>query len=277
MTVRKLDLDRVDILVHTYNNENAIEKCINSIINQTHQKIFVTIVDDCSTDGTWIKVNELRDRFPQKITIKKTSKNYGSATQARKECVFTPKGGFWGMIDGDDWWIATDKVELQLIILNQNKNYVGCSGGTIIKDLDGITIGHIKPSKEVWNYLDYVLGVNNLYVHVSSILWKNIFHGSDGFRPKLAQKKWPLGEWPLTLAALAESRLSICHLEENVSQYNFNGQGTWSRLSDEERQNKNQKLCKDLSSVTPYIYKLAKYAKQKNLNCLFNILGVENR
>ena len=277
MKIKKLNPDRVDILVHTYNHESTIEKCINSIINQTHQKTFVTIVDDCSTDGTWAKINEIKDKFPQKILVKKTSKNHGGATLAREECSFTPQGGFWGIMDGDDWWISSTKIELQVEILNQNRMYAGCSGSTIICDVNGMKIGHIKPSKEAWNFLDYVLGADNLYVHISSILWKNVFRGRDGFRPKLAQKNWPRGEWPLTLAALAESKLSIYHLDEEVSQYNFNGQGVWSKLSDKQRQNKNQALDDELSSVTPYVYRLAKYAKRNNLNFLLNILGVGNK
>ncbi len=80
-------------------------------MSQTHDQTFLTVIDDCSTDNTWNIVCELQEKFSQKIIAKKTTKNYGRAYLAREECKFNPLGGFWGMMDGDDWWIATDKIE----------------------------------------------------------------------------------------------------------------------------------------------------------------------
>jgi len=275
LNISKLNSDRVDILVHTYNHEKTIAKCINSIMSQTHDQTFLTVIDDCSTDNTWNIVCDLQEKFSKKIIAKKTTKNYGRAYLAREECKFSPLGGFWGMMDGDDWWIATDKIELQIEKLNQNKMCAGCSGTTLMRAPNGEIIGHIRPSRDEWNYLDFILGVDNLYVHVSSILWKNIFHGPDGFRPKLAQKNWPRGEWSLTLSALAESKLSICHLNRNVSIYNFDGAGMWSKLTGEQRDKKNKELAEELENCIPTIYKLTRFARKRNMKFLLNLLGIE--
>jgi glycosyltransferase involved in cell wall biosynthesis len=42
----------VSICIVSYNVEEYIEKCLDSVCQQTFQKIEIIIVDDMSTDGT---------------------------------------------------------------------------------------------------------------------------------------------------------------------------------------------------------------------------------
>ena len=42
----------LSIIVCTYNRENTLEKCINSILNQTFSDFELIIVDDGSTDNS---------------------------------------------------------------------------------------------------------------------------------------------------------------------------------------------------------------------------------
>ena len=42
----------ISIIISAYNSENKIEKCLNSLLNQTYNPIEIIAVDDGSTDKT---------------------------------------------------------------------------------------------------------------------------------------------------------------------------------------------------------------------------------
>ena len=44
--------ETIDVLIPVYNAEKYIEKCLNSILNQTYKNLRVVIADDGSTDKT---------------------------------------------------------------------------------------------------------------------------------------------------------------------------------------------------------------------------------
>lgn len=50
---------KVSVLLLTFNQENYIKDCINSILNQTYQNFELLINNDCSTDNTLNIIKEL--------------------------------------------------------------------------------------------------------------------------------------------------------------------------------------------------------------------------
>jgi hypothetical protein len=60
-----------------------------------------------------------------------------------------------------------------------------------------------------------------------------------------------------------------------VSIYNFDGAGMWSKLTDERRDKKNKELAEELENCIPTIYKLARFARKRNMKFLLNLLGIE--
>lgn len=53
----------ISAVIPTYNNQNTIERCIESILNQTKKFDEIIVVDDGSTDGT----SEIVKKFPVKM------------------------------------------------------------------------------------------------------------------------------------------------------------------------------------------------------------------
>jgi len=248
---------RVDICLSVFNHENSVQRCIESILSQTHQNLFITVVDDHSSDRSWSIIRELEAEFPRRIKAKRTARRVGSATTARRECGFQPIGEFWGLIDGDDWWMDNCKIRNQILFIHDSKEAVGCSGTTLQVGIDGKLMSEIRPANWRWSYLDYLRGVGGLYVHKSSIIWKNVFRGEENFLPTIYKESWPMsGDWPLTLACLADSGRKLYHLNSLVSQYNWTEQGVYSKLSPEEVAHRNSALEETLRSLVPLRYRL---------------------
>ena len=42
----------ISVIIPVYNVENYIEKCLNSIVNQTYNNLEILIIDDGSTDNS---------------------------------------------------------------------------------------------------------------------------------------------------------------------------------------------------------------------------------
>lgn len=90
----------ISILVAVYNMKDTIDRCIQSLINQTLEHIEIIIVDDGSTDGS----GEICDRYASEDSRIRLihQKNQGlSAT--REVCLKNASGQYISFVDSDDW------------------------------------------------------------------------------------------------------------------------------------------------------------------------------
>lgn len=98
----------ISIIVPVYNVEKYLNKCIESIINQTYRNIEIILVDDGSPD----KCPEICDSYAQKDgRIKVIHKKNEGLINARKSGLEIARGEYIGFVDGDDW-IGPEMYEL---------------------------------------------------------------------------------------------------------------------------------------------------------------------
>lgn len=96
--------DLISIIVPIYDVEKYIEKCINSIINQTYKNIEIILVDDGSPD----KCPEICDTFAKKDKrIKVIHKKNGGLSDARNAGIDCAEGECFIFVDSDDWVEST--------------------------------------------------------------------------------------------------------------------------------------------------------------------------
>lgn len=91
---------KVSVIVPIYNAESYLNKCIESIINQTYRNLEIILVNDGSTDGS-LEICKKYARVEKRIRII-DQKNQG-VVRARQAGVRAAAGNFIGWADADDW------------------------------------------------------------------------------------------------------------------------------------------------------------------------------
>ena len=90
----------VSVVVPVYNIKEYIDKCIDSIVNQTYSEIEIIIVDDGSSDGTEQIVDEYEKKY-KNIAVYHTENKGVSA--ARNLGISKASGKWIIFVDGDDY------------------------------------------------------------------------------------------------------------------------------------------------------------------------------
>lgn len=100
----------VSIIIPIYNSEIFLDKCIQSVLNQSYKNIEIILVNDGSIDSS----KEICDNYSSiDNRIKAIHKNNGGLVSSRKAGLKASTGDYILYIDGDDW------IELNLI-----ENYI---------------------------------------------------------------------------------------------------------------------------------------------------------
>lgn len=118
---------KISIIVPVYKVEKYINKCLDSILNQTFKDFELILVDDGSPD----RCGEICDEYSKKdnrvVVIHK--ENGGQAT-ARNAALDIAKGDYIGFVDSDDY-IEPDMYELLYKMCIENKCDISNCSSTI--------------------------------------------------------------------------------------------------------------------------------------------------
>lgn len=88
------------IIIPVYNVEKYLNKCVDSVLNQTFTDFEVILVDDGSPDNC----PAICDSYAEKDNrVKVIHKQNGGLINARKSGLEAASGGYIGFVDSDDW------------------------------------------------------------------------------------------------------------------------------------------------------------------------------
>lgn len=91
---------KVSIIIPVYNTEKYIEKCLNSLVNQTLKDIEIIIINDGSTDNSIITVRNFANNDPRIKILNQLNQKQGAA---RNNGMKIAQGEYIGFVDSDDW------------------------------------------------------------------------------------------------------------------------------------------------------------------------------
>ena len=99
--------DLITIIIPIYNVEKYLEKCINSVLEQTYRNIEVILVDDGSPDNCGKICDEYKKKDSRIIVIHKKN---GGLSDARNKGIDIANGKYVYFLDSDDY-IERDTIQ----------------------------------------------------------------------------------------------------------------------------------------------------------------------
>lgn len=132
---------KVSVVCTTYNHENYIRECLDSLLNQKVDfKYEVLVNDDASTDDTPDILREYITKYPDKLKVYFQKENLFSQGIRIVDDILLPnaKGKYIAICEGDDKWIDKNKLQLQYDIMEKNEDCVMCTHNTIIHDISRV-------------------------------------------------------------------------------------------------------------------------------------------
>lgn len=96
---------KVSVITVTFNSEKTVAKAIESVLNQTYDKVEYIVIDGGSTDGTVKIAKEYEEKFLAKgYEIKIVSEPDEGMYDALNKGVKLATGDIIGQINSDDWY-----------------------------------------------------------------------------------------------------------------------------------------------------------------------------
>ena len=114
----------ISVIVPVYNTEKYLKRCINSLLQQTYQKLEIILINDGSTDGSEQIVNDFAEKDKR---VKAIHKENGGESNARNIGLKIATGEYITFCDCDDW-IDVDMYKCMMeVLLDNNIDMVAVS------------------------------------------------------------------------------------------------------------------------------------------------------
>lgn len=163
---------KVSIIVPVYNVELYLERCLESIVNQTYTNLEIIIVNDGSTDNS-LEICEKWKNIDNRIKVKSIENN--GVSNARNVGISMVTGDYLYFADSDDY-LEPDIIEFLLKnSVNNDADVVRC--GFVMEFDNGTKENYGNDECTISNYDNKVIDliVND---YISGALWNKLYRFS---------------------------------------------------------------------------------------------------
>ena len=180
-------MDKISIIVPVYKVEAYLDRCVESIVNQTYQNLEIILVDDGSPDTC----GAMCDAWAEKDSrIRVIHKPNGGLSDARNAGMEIATGEYIGFVDSDDWihceFVATLYAAIKKFSVNIAAcDYLKTDESTIIID-ESI---EINGKVECYNSQQTLNALLNNNLH-RAVAWNKLYHKS-----LLVNMQYPIGKY----------------------------------------------------------------------------------
>ena len=220
----------ITVLIPTYNHEKYIEAAIESVVNQTIFDVCRVIVsDDCSQDNTFQIAKRASANFGN-ITVRRNIRNLGIMPHYATlvASVSTP---FVAILEGDDVWLSTRKLELQREILVREPRAGMCFSACVVEYSE---TGSRRELPHWNNGRNRIVSAVDLIYDNFIATFSNCFFRTALLTDVASQPEWQSGyDWLCNLQIA--SAADVWFLAAPCTLYRVHRKGAWSAMSRRQR------------------------------------------
>ncbi len=168
---------KVSIITPVYNTAPYLDRCIESLINQSHKDIEIILVDDGSLDNSRQVCKYWQEKDSRIIYLYKEN---GGQASARNVALSQATGDYICFVDSDDC-IAPDYIARLLDICQSNHLKISMCGYTVVDGntpVDMIEIPQQQYSTEIISPYDYFSRIYTTMEIAHVVIWNKMYHRS---------------------------------------------------------------------------------------------------
>jgi len=173
-------MKKVSVIVPVYNVEKYLEKCLDSLVNQTLKDIEIIVVNDGSPD----KSQEIIDKYAKKYKqIKPYIKENGGLSDARNFGLKKAAGEYIAFVDSDDYVDINMYEKMYNKAIKNNLDIVVCDLNYVYEDG--------KKQRVSSKVKNDTTDIKKVYINIYPCAWNKIYK-KDLFKNNVEFKK---GVW----------------------------------------------------------------------------------
>jgi glycosyltransferase involved in cell wall biosynthesis len=209
----------VSVVLITYNHSRYIGQALDNILGQQVDFPFeVVVADDCSTDTTPEIIARYQQQFPDRVRVLPNTVNVGVSRNVERG-VLGGRGKYTAIIEGDDYWVDSSKLQRQVDFMEAHADYSMCfHNALVVYEDDPSRQSHLMNTSEKTEYTleDITKG---WFIPTASIMFRSSsllafpawFHESE------------VGDLPLVALLAAKGRVG--YLPRQMSVYRVHAKG----------------------------------------------------
>ena len=151
--------EKITVIVPVYNVEHYLNKCLDSLINQTYKNLEIIVINDGSTDNSGKICQEYAQKDNRIIYIEKEN---GGQSEARNMGLDRMTGSYVTFVDSDDW-VELDYVEVLYNKLIEYQADIAVGNYYSYNEQEGIFYFHIFGNSYYEKVYDNVSIFENFY------------------------------------------------------------------------------------------------------------------
>jgi len=229
---------KVSVLVLAYNQESYVTQAIDSILMQEVAFDYeIVIGEDASTDRTRQVVLGFQKRYPDRIRVllreavdaeRDRAVGLGGKTNfvhSLRAC----RGHYIALLDGDDYWTDTHKLQKQVDFLDTHPDFAICCHNVTMFYEDGSKepVNLIPPDYREVSTIEDLFFVNFIPT-CSAVFRRGLFRELPAWFFTLK-----LGDWPLHILNARHGKIK--YIDEVMGAYRVHQAGVWSSQSPVDR------------------------------------------
>ncbi len=226
-------MPKVSIIVPVYNVEKYLQRCLESLVNQTLADLEFICINDGSTDASLEILNKYAEKDPRFVIINQKNQSSGAA---RNNGLKYAKGKYIAYVDPDDW-IELDAMEVLYKKAEETNAEVVLFNFNIVSDMSTIHFSYLDAFKANVSY-----DLNSTSFFKYRDMGENVFKILAGIWDKFYRKDFlekhnihfsPTyrsddGLFVLMVVYYAEK---MCYLNKNLYNYYMRSDSTMSKFT----------------------------------------------